>query len=134
MRVIIAGSRDITNYRIVSDIIDNSGFNISVILSGNARGVDRLGIRYARDNGIPIEIFEPDWEKFGKKAGIIRNCEMGDKAEGLIAIWDGTSRGTKHMIQYAMDVKCIKKIHIVKNIEFGESEDVKVHNGLTTWC
>lgn len=116
MRTIIAGSRTITDYKFVSTIIRDSNFKISVIISGGAKGVDSLGVRYAKENGIPYELFIPDWKKYGKRAGIIRNCEMGDTASGLIAIWDGSSRGTKHMIDYAMNSKRILWVHIVKNI------------------
>jgi hypothetical protein len=87
---------------------------MTVIISGGARGVDSLAIRYAKDNKLPYETFIPDWDKYGKKAGIYRNCEMGDCADALIAIWDGASSGTKHMITYAMNLKRIKKIFVVK--------------------
>ena len=118
MRTIIAGSRDITDYSFVSDIVSNSGISITFIISGGARGVDRLGIRYAKEKRIPFKVFEPDWDTFGKSAGNIRNCKMGDNADALIAIWDGVSRGTKHMINYAMNSKRILKVYIVKNIEW----------------
>jgi hypothetical protein len=114
MRTIVAGSRGITNYDFVRGIIRDSGINVNTIISGGARGVDSLAIRYAQDNNIPYELFKPDWEKYGKRAGILRNCEMGDVADALIAIWDGGSRGTKHMIEYAMNLKRISSIHIVK--------------------
>jgi len=114
MRTIIAGSRGITDYDFVNGIIRDSGILISTIISGGAKGVDSLAIRYAKDNNIPYELFIPDWDKYGKRAGILRNCEMGDVADALIAIWDGTSRGTKHMIDYAMNLNRITKIYIVK--------------------
>jgi len=118
LRTIIAGSRDITDYKYVSDIIKSVNLGwITVVISGGAKGVDSLGIKYAKDNRLPFEIFLPDWDKFGKKAGIIRNCEMGSVADALIAIWNGKSRGTKHMIDYAMNSKRIKKICIIKRFE-----------------
>ena len=116
MRTIIAGSRDIVDYKFVSNIIRNSGINISTIISGGARGVDSLGVRYAKENNLVYELYIPDWDTFGKRAGFIRNCEMGNNADALIAIWNGTSRGTKHMIDYAMNSKRILKVYVVKNI------------------
>jgi len=132
LRTIIAGSRTIIDYKFVSNIIRDSNFNISVVISGGAKGVDSLAVRYAKENNIPYELFIPDWNKYGKKAGIIRNCEMGDIADALIAIWDGSSSGTKHMINYAMNLKRIIKIHIVKNLE-GEVNNANVRSGITRW-
>jgi hypothetical protein len=81
--------------------ISRSRFEISEVVSGGARGIDQLGERWARDSGVPIKTFEPNWDKFGRSAGMIRNVEMARYADALIAIWDGKSRGTRHMIEQA---------------------------------
>ena len=101
MKVIIAGGRDVTNYAYVEAAAKESGFSISEVVSGCARGADTLGEMWAKDNSIPIKKFPADWNSLGKKAGHVRNCQMGDYADALIALWDGQSRGTKHMIDYA---------------------------------
>lgn len=103
MKTIIAGSRDIENYMLVKQAIALSGFKdqITEVVSGGARGIDRLGERYAKEEGIACAVFPADWDKWGKAAGPIRNSEMADYADALIAIWDGDSRGTKHMIDTA---------------------------------
>lgn len=101
MKVIIAGSRDINDYELVKQAIKESEFHITEVVSGNARGVDQCGEEWAFDFDIPIKMFKPDWDKFGKSAGIRRNEEMANYADALIAIWDGSSRGTNHMIEYA---------------------------------
>jgi hypothetical protein len=104
VKVIIAGSRNIHDYNLIKKIIYNSGFNITEIISGAAIGVDILGIRYALENSISFKIFKvtkKDWRMKGRSAGIIRNRNMGDYADALIAIWDGKSSGTKDMINYA---------------------------------
>lgn len=103
MKTIIAGSRDIGNYMLVRQAVALSGFKdqITEVVSGGARGIDRLGERYAKEEGIPYVVFTPEWEIYGKRAGILRNAEMADYADALIAIWDGESRGTKHMIDDA---------------------------------
>jgi len=120
MRTIIAGSRNITDYKFLCKIMEEINIGITVIISGGAKGVDSLAIKYAKDNKIPVEIFKPDWDKFGTKAGIIRNCEMGSVADALIAIWNGSSRGTKHMIDYAMNSKRINKIFVSTYDEIGK--------------
>ncbi len=101
MKVIIAGGRDITDYELVLEAIRESGFTPTKIVSGGARGVDALGERYARDHDLPYEIHQANWVDNGRAAGPIRNRLMASVSEGLIAIWDGKSRGTKNMIDEA---------------------------------
>jgi hypothetical protein len=98
MRVVVSGSRTITEFALVEKAIRESGFEISVLLSGHAKGVDRLAERWAKENGIPIETFPALWEVHGIIAGHLRNGEMVDKSEGLIAVWDGLSAGTRDII------------------------------------
>ena len=105
MKIIIAGSRSISDYEILKTAIALSGFEISTVVSGHARGVDYLGELWARKNKIPVQIFLPDWNTYGKSAGIRRNIEMAKNADGLIALWDGRSKGTEHMIRIAKDYK-----------------------------
>ena len=98
MKVIVAGSRSITDYKMVKEAIEKSGFDVTEIVSGTARGVDRLGEKWARENGVPIHMFPADWDRHGKAAGYIRNTDMGKYADALICVWDGDSKGSKHMI------------------------------------
>jgi len=101
MRTIIAGSRGILDVNLVFKVMKLSKFPITTIISGGAKGVDTLGEQIARQYNIPLEIYPADWDTYGKSAGYKRNELMASKAEGLVAIWDGQSRGTKHMIDIA---------------------------------
>lgn len=101
MKTIIAGSRTIIDYNKVLTAIIKSDINITEVVSGSAKGVDELGEKYAKSKNIPLKIFKADWNKFGKSAGMIRNAEMANYANALIAIWDGKSVGTKNMIELA---------------------------------
>lgn len=101
MKVIIAGSRTITDKYTVIEGLLKAGYtaqHISEIVSGTARGVDSLGEEIGRDYRIPIKQFPADWDTYGKSAGYRRNAEMAKYADSLVAIWDGVSRGTRHMI------------------------------------
>lgn len=98
MKVIIAGSRGITDGSIIEKAIIASGFEITEVVSGTARGVDQLGETWATMAGKKIAKFPADWDTHGKSAGYKRNQQMAEYADALIAIWDGESRGTKHMI------------------------------------
>lgn len=101
MKTIIAGSRDFNDYRLLLKQVDYYRLHkndITEVVSGCAKGADELGERYANENGIPIKAFPADWNQYKKSAGPIRNREMAQYAEVLIAVWDGKSRGTKNMI------------------------------------
>lgn len=107
LKVIIAGGRDFKDYtrlfERVSFYLYEKTFEDKpiVIVSGGAKGADSLGEKYAIEKNYKIVQFLPDWENNGKSAGHIRNREMGDFADYLIAFWDGKSLGTKGMIDYA---------------------------------
>lgn len=123
MKVIIAGSRSFgsildpkcppTHIRyiqsndttVVEEAVKASGFSILEVVSGGARGVDRLGEIWAKKHSLKITQFIPDWDKRGKSAGFWRNNAMADYGDALIAIWDGSSKGTAHMIQAARNRK-----------------------------
>lgn len=115
MKTIIAGSREITSPGIVARAILASGIEITEVVSGGARGVDSLGEQWARRSRIPVTEFPvtpADWKKYGKRAGYIRNHKMGEYAEALIAVWDGQSRGTGHMINIAKELGLLVKMFI----------------------
>ncbi len=118
-KIIIAGGRDFCNpdyypegskkylydeqkaFRQLTALLWMSDYKDLEIISGGAKGADTVGERFARGNRIPLKVFPADWDEHGKAAGHIRNRQMGDYADRLIAFWDGESRGTKGMIEYA---------------------------------
>jgi hypothetical protein len=118
IRIIVAGSRDFNDLPLLTDTLSSfiselalSGGDVELeIVSGGARGADRLGERFAYAYHIPISLFEADWEKHGKSAGYRRNEEMAKYATHLIAFWDGESKGTKHMIDLAAKHNLIVKV------------------------
>ena len=103
MKVIIAGSRTINNISVLIDALERCPFTkeISEVVSGKAAGADRLGEMYAKDFKKELAEFPADWATHGKKAGILRNIQMAEYADALIALWDGKSSGTSHMIDTA---------------------------------
>ena len=96
MKIAIIGSRNV----IVSDF----GKYISdadEIVSGGAAGVDTCAAEYAKANGISLTEFLPQYDKYGRGAPIVRNKQIVDYADKVIAFWDGSSRGTASVIKYA---------------------------------
>ncbi|MBX3290007.1 MAG: DUF2493 domain-containing protein [Acidobacteria bacterium] len=101
MKVLICGSRTINDPAMISLAIEESGINPTHIISGGARGIDRLAGEYAASNGIKFTEYLADWDRYGKRAGFMRNYIMVGEAEAVIAVWDGKSTGTKHAIDTA---------------------------------
>ena len=101
MRTIIAGPRDFTEAACLLTALRESQFVITEVVSGGAPGIDTLGEQWAEKQGIPVKRFPADWDKFGRAAGPIRNKQMAEYAEQLLACWDGQSRGTCDMIRTA---------------------------------
>ncbi|MEG1726080.1 MAG: DUF2493 domain-containing protein [Anaerovoracaceae bacterium] len=103
MKIVIAGGRDFEDCEFLCNKINHYTQNLPEleIVCGKAKGADALGERYAKENGINIKYFPVKWDELGKSAGYIRNSEMANYADGLIAFWDGNSKGTKHMIDLA---------------------------------
>lgn len=103
-RVIIAGGRDFSDYNLLSTTMDHFLSRVNdeiIVVCGKARGADTLGELYAKERGYLVQYFPADWERYGKSAGYIRNTEMAKNADTLVAFWDGSSRGTKNMIETA---------------------------------
>ena len=115
MKTIIAGSRSIEDADVVNNAIISAPFLVTEVVSGTARGVDKLGELYGELYDLPIHRFPAQWNKYGKSAGYLRNEEMADNADALIAIWDGKSRGTMHMITIARRKGLV--VHIHKTME-----------------
>lgn len=114
MKVIIAGSRSITNYETIKELLEPYKNVITEVVSGTARGVDKLGERWADNNNILIKRFPANWDEFGKAAGYIRNKEMAIYSDACIVFWDCKSSGSKHMINLAEKYKLRKKIFKIR--------------------
>ena len=111
-RIIIAGSREFNNYRLLVNkvsylIKEKSKTHNIIIISGTARGADKLGEYWAETTGYQVERYPADWNKYGKRAGYIRNKQMAEVADALIAFNkspNGTN-GTNNMIQIMKEMK-----------------------------
>jgi hypothetical protein len=107
-KLIIAGSRSFEDYALLKR--ETKKFLKSLtkdkdiqIISGTARGADRLGERFAADFNYSLLRMPAEWERYGKAAGYQRNGEMAEIADACIVFWDGYSKGAMHMHQIAKD-------------------------------
>ena len=109
MKVAVIGSRSFNDYELLRQTL--SKLEITLVVSGGAKGADSLGEKYANANNIPTKIFLPDWDKYGKSAGMLRNSDIINEAEIVVAFWDGESKGCKDAIAKAN--KLNKKVLII---------------------
>lgn len=102
MKIVIFGSRNFNNYFLLKNTIEETEAfkqnQITAIISGAAKGADKLGERWAIETNTPIISMPAEWDKYGKRAGYLRNKQMAQKADAAIGFWDGKSVGTRHMI------------------------------------
>ena len=113
MKWIIAGSRDVTDYDTVKRAASRVVRRGDTIISGAARGVDKLGEKFADRNNLQVDRYPAEWDKYGKGAGYRRNHRMALEADGLVAVWDGRSPGTKNMIEEAHKARLVILVEYV---------------------
>lgn len=107
---LIVGSRGYTDYasfKAKCDALLADKTDIEIV-SGGASGTDAMAERYARELGYSLQIFPADWSRYGKRAGYVRNREMHSYISthadrGVIAFWDGASKGTAHSFSLAKE-------------------------------
>lgn len=115
MKVAIVGSRDFSRLELVGGKINAlavkaGGASQLTIISGGARGVDAEAERYALSIGANVEVFPADWDTFGKQAGYMRNIDIVDAADRVVAFWDGESKGTRYSIDLALAKKKLLEV------------------------
>jgi len=109
MRIAIVGSRD---YAPLSDVVEyvQSLPDGTIIITGGARGVDRIAEAEARARGLEVVIHEAEWNLYGRSAGMIRNRVVVDDCDKLTAFWDQASPGTKGVISMASKADKLDKV------------------------
>lgn len=103
MKLAVVGSRTFSDYKLLCRYLNTIHIKepITHIISGGAKGADKMGEWWAKENGVETILFLPEWEKYGKKAGFLRNRDIINEADKIICFWDGVSNGTKNSIELA---------------------------------
>lgn len=117
MKLIVAGGRDFTDTnRMIAELqkLVESGeiTNTPELVCGMARGADLTAYNLWNEAGMVIHEFPADWDRLGKRAGYVRNTEMANFADVLVAFWDGKSKGTKHIIDIMK--KLGKPVYVIR--------------------
>lgn len=113
MKITIVGSRDYpqTSYGLLWNYLQALPKD-TVVISGHARGIDLQAELWARDTfHLAVEIHPADWQRYGKAAGFLRNRDMVESADRVVAFWDGKSKGTQHSIKLARELGKPLQIH-----------------------
>jgi len=111
MKLAIIGSRGFNDYELVKKVLSDYKEKVTLVISGGAKGADTLGEKWANDNNIKTLIYPAEWDKYGKKAGHIRNTDIINSCDFCIAFWDGKSTGTQDSIKKAKQMN--KEVLIV---------------------
>lgn len=100
IKLAIVGSRTFDDQSIFDKVMSKleEKYEIETIVSGGAKGADSFGEKWADSHDINKQIFYPDWERYGKRAGFLRNIDIIKNCDVCVAFWDGKSHGTKHDI------------------------------------
>lgn len=99
----IVGTRTFNDYVKLCNTIGHIT-DIDYIVSGGATGTDTLAERYSKEHNIPITIIRPEWSRYGKSAGPIRNRLIVERSDVIIAFWDNKSKGTKSTIDLCKEL------------------------------
>lgn len=112
MKAAIIGSRTFDDYNLVCETLSEYENQITLMVSGGAKGADKLGEKWAKEKNKEVLIFHPDWDKYGKSAGFRRNKDIIENSDIVFAFWDGQSKGTQSSIN--LSKKLNKELKIIK--------------------
>lgn len=110
----VSGSRCWTDYALIKRILDfyREHHEVELVVHGGAEGADSLCQRYADENGIPCQVVRPDYATHGRRAPLVRNGDIVESGEALIAFWDGESRGTMDAMHKALNLR--RTVYLVR--------------------
>lgn len=111
LTIAVVGSRSFNDYSKVKSILDKFLKHGIKLVSGGAAGADTLAERYAKENDLEITVLKPEWNKYGKRAGFMRNEDIIDACDIVVAFWDGKSPGTKNSVDVAYSKQ--KKVFLI---------------------
>lgn len=111
MKLAVVGSRSFCNEEKLENTLESIKDRVTMVVSGGAKGADSLAESWAKKNGIPTTVFKPDWQKYGRGAGVVRNRDIISNCDECVAFWDGKSKGTKSSIDLCK--KLNKKVTVI---------------------
>ena len=110
LKLAIIGSRSFNDNHKLEIEINELNLDIDTVVSGGAIGADKLGEEWATNKGLKVELHLPEWSKYGRSAGIIRNKAIVQSCDFCLAFWDGKSKGTNSSIELCMKLRIPYKV------------------------
>jgi len=98
-RIGVVGSRQFSDYTKLCNVL--TPLMPFTLVSGGAKGADKLSEQFADEHNLEKIIHKPNWKKYGRGAGFIRNADIVADSDVLVAFWDGKSKGTENSIDIA---------------------------------
>lgn len=105
IKLSVIGSRSFQNELLLNDTLGSLNDSIGLIISGGAKGADKFAEKWAIQNKVPFKPILPEWDKFGKAAGIKRNRLIVEESDFCLIFWDGKSSGTRSSIDFCKKLK-----------------------------
>ena len=140
IKLAIVGSREGGDWSRLEQAISSLPYDITAIISGGAKGVDRMARMYSILHTIPLFEYLPNWNEDGKSAGMIRNKKIIDKADYVIIMWNGYSQGTQNDIELCKQLKkpyylidLSKTATKIYNIGYADIPCAKAEKGWKSW-
>lgn len=118
MKLAIVGSRSFQDSALLEKVLSEdpfTGMSINTIVSGAAAGADTLAREYAKKHRLMLIEFPADWLNKGRYAGYLRNMDIIDAADVVLAFYDGTSKGTRHSMEITQQQK--KLLYVVRYLK-----------------
>lgn len=110
MKVAVIGSRNLT----IDNLGDYLPENVEEIISGGARGIDSVAREYAKANGIKLTEYLPDYKRYARRAPLIRNITIIENADLVLAFWNGSSPGTRYVIDKCKEMGVPVEVILLK--------------------
>lgn len=151
MTILVCGSRNWTDHDLIRRELEQLPAG-SVIIHGDngydaqgkplwgqpdelaVRGADKLAGTIARELGLSVETYTPDWQRYGNSAGPRRNTRMLQEGKPQLVLAFtadlAASRGTRDMVTKAraagVEVRIIPTPSRVEGLSDGQSVEITV--------
>lgn len=109
MKLAVVGSRGLW----LENLGDYLPQDVTEIVSGGAKGIDTCAREYAKEHGLKLTEFLPDYRRYGRGAPLKRNLEIITYADQVLVFWDGKSPGTKYVIDQCEKQKKKVAVHLI---------------------
>lgn len=114
VKIAVIGSRGLH----IDNLGDYIPKEVTEIVSGGAKGIDSCAKEYAEAHHIKLTEYLPEYEKYGRYAPLKRNLAIIENVDVVLAFWDGSSKGTKFVIDNCKKNNVAVVVTVIENQQF----------------